>query len=89
MLKRRLFVLLALLCLLGLVSSASADSDVYCTCAMQCRGGKAGCESVCYGGDFFERAWLGAICCQQAEEATGPIDCGATPVESAPATPAQ
>lgn len=82
MLKRRLLVLVAMLCLLGFMTSASADSGASCSCAMECRNGRAGCESVCTGGTFFEQAAKGALCCQQAEAATGPMECLEAPPDN-------
>lgn len=80
MLKRRLLVLVAMLCLLGVVTSTSVDSEGSCSCAMECRNGKAGCEYRC---DSIEDMSKGVICCQQAAEATGPLQCTAT----TPSTP--
>jgi len=76
MLKRRLLILVAMLFLLMAADSTStADEVVYCSCSVQCRGGQAGCQSICSGGDVFDRVAAGVQCCQEAREATGPIEC--------------
>jgi hypothetical protein len=76
MLKKRLLILVAMLFLLtSAVSTSTADEVTYCSCSVQCREGKASCKSICSGGDFFDQWAAGAQCCQEAREATGPIDC--------------
>ncbi len=81
MLKKRLLVLVMLLCLLGVTATQSVNADAYCSCAMTCgAGGKGGatCEASCSGSSLGDVLAAYAQCCQGAQEATGPMDCPAS-----------
>lgn len=90
MLKLRLFVLAAMLCLLALVASKPANADAYCSCAMTCgEGGRGGptCEASCEvtPGTSDSQVWAAAMqCCQGAADAP-PLDCPASGPTAAPA----
>jgi hypothetical protein len=76
MLKKRLLVLVVMLCLLvAAYVSPSASAEAYCSCAMECSGGQAMCGANCDGNSLSDIIAAAAACCRAAQRDT-PLDCG-------------
>jgi hypothetical protein len=75
MLKKRLLVLVALLCLLLVFSDAKpVDAEAYCSCALTCNGGNATCGATCEGDSLTDIIRATRACCKAAQEST-PLNC--------------